>query len=665
MPAPRYLTKSRFKLGLDCETKLFYTGKKDEYLDENLEDEFLLALAEGGFQVGELAKYMICDNPETDTVETLDYEKALAETTKRLAASKATVAEAAFRFGNLFIRADIVVKRGKTLELYEVKAKSWDGETEFWGKKDPKKLNSEWREYLYDIAFQTYVVEKACPGFKVIPHLILANKEATASVDGLNQMFKIMSKGEGKDKRTFAQAKSGLKKSDLGKNILATIDVGEDIRRIRKLKIVGKDADGIQYSFEAFVEHLAELYGSDQRQFTKVGKRCKGCQFGYNSRTPAKAKAADQGKKNGFCACWRQQFGQGFDFTQDTVLDLWKFLKADDLIEKQTVYLKDLEPGDVGSGKSSQRQWLQAKKVKENDTTPWLDLDALAAEMGKWNYPLHFIDFETSMSALPFNAGRRPYEQIAFQFSHHRIQEDGKIEHKGQWLAEAGYFPNFDFVRQLKQELEQDDGTIFRYASHENTVLNQIYDQLGTSQEADRQELMEWIRTITYRKDGNKMVWEGPRNMVDMCELVQLYHYEPATHGSNSIKAVLPAIIASSAALRKKYGKAIYGTPQYSSLNFPKTGHAWIDKGHENNPYKTLPPLFADEESRELSEEMERMEGIDNGGAALVAFAKLQFEKLSPASRKQLRDGLLRYCELDTFAMVMLYEYWQEKLAAR
>ena len=55
MKNPRYLTKSRFKLALDCETKLFYTNKK-EYPDERIDDAFLEALAEGGFQVGELAK---------------------------------------------------------------------------------------------------------------------------------------------------------------------------------------------------------------------------------------------------------------------------------------------------------------------------------------------------------------------------------------------------------------------------------------------------------------------------------------------------------------------------------------------------------------------------------------------------------------------------------
>ena len=56
-PNARYLTKSRFKLAVECPTKLFYTGKS-EYRNTSNEDEFLAMLADGGFQVGELAKLM-------------------------------------------------------------------------------------------------------------------------------------------------------------------------------------------------------------------------------------------------------------------------------------------------------------------------------------------------------------------------------------------------------------------------------------------------------------------------------------------------------------------------------------------------------------------------------------------------------------------------------
>ena len=58
MQKPEFLTKSRFKEGLDCITKLYYTGKKLEYANQKLDDPFLLALADGGYQVGTLALYL-------------------------------------------------------------------------------------------------------------------------------------------------------------------------------------------------------------------------------------------------------------------------------------------------------------------------------------------------------------------------------------------------------------------------------------------------------------------------------------------------------------------------------------------------------------------------------------------------------------------------------
>ena len=52
----RYLTKSRFKLGLECPNKLYFANKKGEYANVKQENPFLLALASGGFQVEELAR---------------------------------------------------------------------------------------------------------------------------------------------------------------------------------------------------------------------------------------------------------------------------------------------------------------------------------------------------------------------------------------------------------------------------------------------------------------------------------------------------------------------------------------------------------------------------------------------------------------------------------
>ena len=63
----------------------------------------------------------------------------------------------------------------------------------------------------------------------------------------------------------------------------------------------------------------------------------------------------------------------------------------------------------------------------------------------------------------------KPYEPIAFQFSHHVMHENGQVEHCNQSLLQnRGQFPNFEFVKELKKSLDTDGGTIFRWAARKH-----------------------------------------------------------------------------------------------------------------------------------------------------------------------------------------------------
>ena len=75
-----------------------------------------------------------------------------------------------------------------------------------------------------------------------------------------------------------------------------------------------------------------------------------------------------------------------------------------------------------------------------------------------------------------------------------------------------------------------------------------------------------------------------------------------------------------------------------------------------------MPVLFSelDRINFELSDS--EMAELNNGGAAMLAYAHLQFTNLQDEQREKYRDGLLRYCELDTMAMVMIWEYWGKEL---
>ena len=145
--------------------------------------------------------------------------------------------------------------------------------------------------------------------------------------------------------------------------------------------------------------------------------------------------------------------------------------------------------------------------------------------------------------------------------------------------------------------------------------------------------------------------------MIDMLALVKRYFYDPAMKGSNSIKQVLPATLNSSAYLQSKYSQPIYGSDGgIPSLNF--TNWTWVQtpNGQVIDPYKLLPKMFQDisDDDFELLSDDE----ICDGGAAMTAYARLQFEDMSDIERQRTQKGLLQYCELDTMAMVMIYEGW-------
>jgi len=56
------------------------------------------------------------------------------------------------------------------------------------------------------------------------------------------------------------------------------------------------------------------------------------------------------------------------------------------------------------------------------------------------------------------------------------------------------------------------------------------------------------------------------------------------------------------------------------------------------------------------------MENIADGSAALTAYSKLQYVDMTTKEREGIMQGLLKYCELDTLAMVMIYEHFRNDI---
>ncbi len=645
----KVLTKSRFKLGLECPNKLYYTKKKD-YADMKVSDTFLEALAEGGFQVEELAR-MHFPNGVLIEGNDWDYQLLFEQTQELLKQENVIIYEAAFLIDGLFIRTDILVKQGNNIELIEVKAKSFtpDDEYLFIGKRGG--MVSSWKPYLFDIAFQKYVIQLCFPEWQIQSYIMMADKSKKASINGLNQLFRISSKGENR--------------TGILKKVSSIEETGDSVLGRKNVTQIVADIEVNKYKYHeslTFIESInqfKEFYQKDEYANWKTSfSACKSCEF----------KSEDSELKSGFKECFTKQHNwTESDFLKPNIFDVYFFSKGNILFEEGIYFKEELTKDSIGLKveveklTTSHRQWLQIEKEVNNDDEVYVDTERLKEEMDKWAFPLHFIDFETSAVALPFNKGLKPYEQIAFQFSHHIYYENGKIEHANQYINnKVGIFPNFEFVRALKVALEKENGTIFKYSNHENTILNAIYAQLLDSDQDDKEELIQFIHNISHSKSDSVVKWRGARDMIDLWDVEKRYYYNPSTKGSNSIKAVLPASLNSSKFLQEKYSKPL-NQINVSSKNFSEN-HVWLEI--ENNivksPYKMLPSLFDGWSEDEIENTLSEIEDIANGGAALTAYGKLQYTDMEQSEIDELTSALLKYCELDTLAMVMIYEHFRE-----
>ena len=663
----KFLTKSRFIQAVSCPTKLVYFGDP-RYVDKSKEDEFLKMLAEGGFQVGELAKVMFPGGVE---VTDRRFEEQADRTRTLLMQTDCTIFEGAFIYDNWLVRVDIIRKIGDELELIEVKAKSFDsgeGDPEtVWRTKKGGLIRPEFLKYLQDVAFQAMVVRAAYPSLTVRPFLMLPDKSAAATVPGINQLFRIhRARQRDGSMRSRAEAVGDVTGESIGSPLLKQIDVSSFVQQIftYPLEIPGGSGD-----FRSLASAWAASLASERRIAPIIGPQCRECQF--RSDTPLSDRAS------GFHECWSDVLKPKelsavvprpiVDIYYPVAGQLEKLMRSG---RRTFIDLRDDDlpvKSDEGGLTRTQRQrmqvfWTSGVDQYHFDAARWRKAES------EFSWPLNFIDFEGARTALPLKKGGKPYEQLAFQFSHHVMERDGSVRHANEFITlDPGEDPNVPFVRALRAALTDPvvrDGTVFMWHHYERDVLNSLKRQLEAQRDAgsapdDVELLLEFLQAR-----GAK---DGPFAIVDMRVLADRFFFHPDTQGRSSIKVVLPAVLKSSLWLRERYSKPIYGAEGgIPSLNFPldeEDGMIWWRQDATNvvNPYELLPPVFSDlSVGWEDEINSEDASGIADGGAAMTAYLRMQFTEVTAVERQATRRALLRYCELDTLAMVMVYEAWRE-----
>lgn len=197
--------------------------------------------------------------------------------------------------------------------------------------------------------------------------LMCADKSTSATVDGLNQKFVLIDENG----RTGAITKGDVTPEALGEQILCKLELNEIIKIIHNDDEMSERFDG--KGFEGAIWHYAEALNKDIKLESKVGSKCKGCEF----------RTIEEGKECGFNECWKNAHGLSQEeLNKSFVFDVWNYRGSQKALEDGKILLEDLEvtdfnakPRKEGDGLSNgERQVLQVEKVKDNDSTPYFDI---------------------------------------------------------------------------------------------------------------------------------------------------------------------------------------------------------------------------------------------------------------------------------------------------
>jgi hypothetical protein len=356
--------------------------------------------------------------------------------------------------------------------------------------------------------------------------------------------------------------------------------------------------------------------------FAPISKSCKSCEY----------RASDRDPRDGFKECW----GDLAD-VENHVLELYQMGRigghetplVNEMIQQKQVSMFDVPLEELTDETYSYRQLIQIEYTQKNKE--WIS-EHLPQIVQQIEYPIHFIDFETSRMAIPYRAGMRPYEQVAFQWSCHTITEPDADPIQTEWLDLENTFPNFQFAESLMECLG-DRGTILTWATHENSVLRDIYYQMQ-AYDYQNPQLQTWLANTA--KLGSK----GKSHLVDMNALTLNHYFHPLMKGRTSLKCVLPAVWKTNPYLHK--------IPCFQEY------YREVD-GEILSPYDVLPQLQIGD----------RIQVVNEGAGAMLAYQDLMYGENrdrgidNQAVRSQWKELLYQYCRLDTMAMVIIWKHWQ------
>ena len=622
MPSPA-LSKSLFKLGLACPIKLKHALVRPALPRQTDEDSYMQQLARGGYMFEKLVKVYY---PGEDMfVPKESHLEASARTLAKVKAGDCMLHETTFAVGDLMARCDMVRVTGSTLDLIEIKSASAEVESKLLA--DPKELlKKSWEPYVVDLAYQVHVARQALQAAGIEKTIrawfYLPNKLGTAGPEEVRGLFTLTENGPGS--RPTVEYRGKAKPGD-ETSLIAILEATE---------AVAQAYPGEESIAEA-TERLTGYVASGHWPKPELGMKCKACEFNVPGQT------------SGYDLCWGTQAR-----AEHHLFTLWHLGSMEyrqpgtvrrivELTAPRAPRITDLQDEDVAGDGELQRGWkrqIMAVRTGRAFISPEIVRDAATLLRCKpENYPLFFLDYEGTRCALPSAPGARPYGQVAFQWSCHVIDRPGAALRHTEWLDTETENPTVGFLTSLRKALAE-QVTFYHWAPYEVSVTQELANEIRG--EAKHADLVAWAD----RTWGSKETGKAARPL-DLLTISREHFYDPLMKGSHSIKQVLPAV---------------WKHPEIRQL-FPQ--YAQDPAGQPTqSPYDALPALTLQQRDQTALplQDAEALDIVKNGTGAMRAYEHIRYGLGSQDSalRADLRGQLLRYCQLDTAAMVMIWRFW-------
>ncbi|TYP94970.1 protein of unknown function(DUF2779) [Fodinibius salinus] len=621
-----YLTKHLFGAGIECPQKLFYYAR--QYPQNQGAVPFIRHAVFNKRLLKALVRSVF---PQGVFVKEDSVSAANSQTNKLLEEGNRTIFDAVFAYEKMMARLPIVQRKDNELILFHLQTKVFDSQHYSLTNQEGK-IRGKWQDYLLDFAYQAYLVQQWWPDMQLRTILVLPEKQGLAKENYLPGKL-----WHSDDNNNTADILPANQELVAKQDVTALIDrVWHD----------ASFADEVlpRPTFKETLYFLRDQYLGGEKSSFDIGMKCKDCEFRIDqSRINEKT-------KSGFDECWVAKAGLESPSEQH-VFDLigsgtkqWiakGHYKQQQIPPHEVMSVKDIT-GENGRISHAMRQSLQIHKAKGNSVPGEIIRPQLIEEVNGWQYPLHFLDFEAGNYAVPIRSGRSPYDLLLFQFSCHTLYKDGSWKHH-QWIDNLqSEYANYELIRQLMEVPGINAGTIIQYSNFERHALKAIRRELmhESTTITDAENLIQWIEGIIHRNDS---LHHDPPYIADLSRQVKQFYYNCEMGSSLSIKDVLQSVMSYSSFLKEQYSQP------YSSSNFDQ--FIWWqddDTGNIRNPYSLL------SEAGDWP--------IRRGAEAMVVFGKLISRELAPPEEQSMREALLKYCELDTLAMLMIYQHWKHQI---